>query len=120
MDPLRERDSGVEGQRGRGLDICLVGFIVHLSAVTRDGNRKQRLEKVVEERKKQYETLLVENAKLREEAEAARHESFDVTEYLRSEILGKDERISELQLLLDEVSLLLETVKMIDRPVNDQ
>lgn len=87
--------------------------IIYLNAVATDGDRKQRLEKVVEERRKQYEALLVENGRLREEAEAARHESFDVTEYLRGEILAKDERIADLQTQLDEVNALPGTVTLI-------
>eukprot|EP00884_Botryococcus_braunii_P020899 jgi/Botrbrau1/7493/Bobra.0095s0029.1 len=63
---------------------------------------KHRLEKVVGERRSQYDVLLAETTRLRAEAEASQRESFEVTEYLRGEILAKDERIAELQVQLNE------------------
>ncbi len=61
------------------------------------------------ERRSQYDVLLAETNRLRAEAEASQRESFEVTEYLRGEILAKDERIAELQVQLNEVSHVFNT-----------
>ncbi len=59
----------------------------------------------------QYDVLVAETARLRGEAEASQRESFEVTEYLRNEILAKDERLAELQGHLSEVNPVIHTVR---------
>ena len=65
--------------------------------------RNQRKKKALYETKARYNALVDENKQLLREREGAAAESYEVTEYLRREILNKNDRITELESQLLQV-----------------
>ena len=56
------------------------------------------------EQQVRYQELLEENRQLQDQHEVSLRDNFEVTEFLRHEILAKDEEISSLHAKMDEVS----------------
>ena len=64
----------------------------------------QRQEVALAEQQVRYQELLEENRQLQDQHEVSLRDNFEVTEFLRHEILAKDEEISSLHAKMDEVS----------------
>eukprot|EP00976_Prorocentrum_cordatum_P089659 1187811-Prorocentrum_minimum.AAC.1 len=71
----------------------------------------QRKKKALQETKVKCEQLLGENRLLLEEREANQQETYEVTEFLRKEILRKNEKISSLEQILEQREILVEQEK---------
>mmetsp|Transcript_12897 Transcript_12897/g.15564 ORF Transcript_12897/g.15564 Transcript_12897/m.15564 type:complete len:487 (-) Transcript_12897:254-1714(-) len=71
----------------------------------------QRKKKALQETKGKCEQLVAENRLLLEEREANQQETYEVTEFLRKEILRKNEKIASLEALLEQRELLVEQEK---------
>ena len=65
--------------------------------------RSQRRKAAAEHERSRFAALREENAALRKEADASAREGFEVAEYLRREILAKDERIAQLEMHIEQV-----------------
>eukprot|EP00873_Tetraselmis_striata_P041509 jgi/Tetstr1/461773/TSEL_006861.t1 len=68
-------------------------------------SENQRKKKALFETKARYNSLVEENKQLLAERENAANESYEVTEYLRREILSKNERIGELEAQLQQTEV---------------
>lgn len=68
-------------------------------------SENQRKKKALFETKSRYNSLVEENKQLLAERENAANESYEVTEYLRREILAKNERIGELESQLQQTEV---------------
>lgn len=71
----------------------------------------QRKKKALQETKTKCEELLAENRLLLEEREANHQETYEVTEFLRKEILRKNEKIASLEALLEQREIQVESEK---------
>jgi len=71
----------------------------------------QRKKKALQETKVKCEQLLGENRLLLEEREANQQETYEVTEFLRKEILRKNEKIGSLEQILEQREILVEQEK---------
>jgi hypothetical protein len=73
--------------------------------------RNQRKKKALQDTKVKCEQLLSENRLLLEEREANQQETYEVTEFLRKEILRKNEKIASLEAILEQREILVEQEK---------
>lgn len=71
----------------------------------------QRKKKALAETKARYEALLGENRTLLEEREASQKESYEVTEFLRKEIVSKNAAVAALEGKLEEATRAAERDK---------
>lgn len=99
MQPFTGMDRGGEGYRCQ--------MVSHTGGCRCSLDRNQRKKKALFETKARYNSLVEENKQLLAERENAANESYEVTEYLRREILSKNERIGELEAQLQQVRLPL-------------
>ena len=63
----------------------------------------QRQKAALAEQQVQYQELLQENRQLQEQLDNSLKDNFEVTEFLRREIISKDDKISSLQAKMEEV-----------------
>lgn len=71
----------------------------------------QRKKKALAEVKGRYDALLLENRQLLEERETSEQETYEVTEYLRQEIVQKTDKILELEASMRQLEVFFEKEK---------
>ena len=65
--------------------------------------RNQRKKKALADTKDAYNKLLADNTALLKQLQDTQRDSYAVTEHFRKEVLGKNERIAELQAQVEQV-----------------
>lgn len=64
----------------------------------------QRQKTALAEQQVQYQDLVQQNRQLQDQHDNSLRDNFEVTEFLRREIISKDEKIASLQSKMEEVS----------------
>ena len=65
--------------------------------------RSQRQKAALQQQQTKYHELVAENRRLQEQHDAMQKENFEVTEYLRREILAKDEKAAAQEVKIEQV-----------------
>lgn len=65
--------------------------------------RSQRQKAALQQQQTKYHELVAENRRLQEQHDAMQKENFEVTEYLRREILAKDEKAAAQEAKIEQV-----------------